>query len=215
MPVTQQEQFCQCYYWRQCKWPQKKTCIHSQNIGSLVNNEACKPSISVGYLFLILTKLCALYFIIKCWRSAHRSQNCQGDWSSHIFPPLHQAVTRNTSSRPLFKHKNILKIDFLSYGNAFVSAVNRPIVSQYQMKSGQTMHFLFSSPLCSPVRVLCHLLHFSLQMLFLFTSNVTILILQCWIKNVVELSTIWRCFLSCLMLLTCTGTSRNRLRTCL
>lgn len=101
----------------------EKECAYAAETEALYYTMRPKnPSISVSYLFPILTKLCTFYVIIKCWEIAHHSLNCQGDWSSHTFPPLCQAIPRNTSSKPFFQHKHVLKIDFLSYGNAFVSA---------------------------------------------------------------------------------------------
>ena len=99
--------------------------------------------------------------------------------------------TRNTSSRPSFKHRGFVKIDLLNYGNTFISVVNRLIMSQYQMRCGQNMYFLFPSQLYCDSAI-CY--RFSSQMHSLFSNKVTILISQCCIKIFVELSTILKCF---------------------
>lgn len=139
----------------------EKECAYAAETEALYYTMRPKnPTISVGYLFPILTKLCNFYVIIKCWEIAHHSLNCQGDWSSHTFPPLCQAIPRNTSSKPFFQHKHVLKIDFLSYGNVFVSAVNRPIVNiKWEVVRQCTSYSPVKGVLQSGYSAICYILH--------------------------------------------------------
>lgn len=130
--------------------------------GSLLNHEAFKLGISllITCFRSWLSKLWDLCFIIKRWRSAHHCRNCQCNSSSHIFSSLALSGTRNPLSRPFFKRKSFLKIDFLNYGHAFIFGSQQAYCESVSKEVVRPDHFLL--PSSQLYLLLCHLLHFSL-----------------------------------------------------